>query len=126
MRFYWGLGVGHVYSHGEDTKTGDLNNEADGKMDEGDSESDIELPTELYGNGDVTLIPTTNHDHDNSESEGEDENPDVAAELGLDDRENDLWANSDEGEDDDSNAIDANSSGDEEDLELEYTYNGGF
>lgn len=114
MRFYWGLGVGHVYSH-EDTETGD---EGEGTREESDDEEEGEASKNEGGDKIQLTLATAEADEDeHTAAEG---NPDVIAELGLEDRENDAWdsGNSDGGLDPD----DTGDNSGEEELELEYTY----
>lgn len=116
MRFYWGLGVGHVYSHGC-TDTGALDDE------EGAEESDAEQPTVPCDN-----VATIHLQEDYEGDQDEDPEPEVVAELGLDDREKDILTDSDddEGDADGCGVEDSDSSGGEEELELEDTYNGKY
>lgn len=125
MRFYWGLGVGHVYSHG-DADIGTTNVAEDKSEDE--SGLSIEHATAITHNLNSSREKVQDHNHD-KEQEGEQENSDLE-EFGLDDRENDPWAGSDEdegpeqetgGEVDDDDSL-----GGEEELELEYTYSGQY
>lgn len=119
MRYYWGLGVGHVYSHG-DTKTGTNRNE------EGGEDSDVEkaaISKPCRSEAPRQIIDTTCRDDDHNEDNSEDGNLDVVDELGLEDRENDMWADTDSDEGCESGFIDDDFSGGEEELELEYTYN---
>lgn len=43
MRFYWGLGVGHIYSHGEEESVGDGKEEMDVDQDEEESAEYIDM-----------------------------------------------------------------------------------
>lgn len=117
MRFYWGLGVGHVYSH--ECRNPDIFDD-----EEGAEESDTEQLTVPCDNGaTVTLHPRDDYEDD----EDIDPEPEVVAELGLGDREKDILTDSDdEEENDDCGVQEDDSSGGEEELELEDTYNGKY
>lgn len=114
MRFYWGLGVGHVYSH-EYTNTGTLDEE------EIAEESDTEQLTVPCNIGATMHLQDVYED-----DEDKDPGPEVVAELGLDDREKDILTDSDDDEEDGCRVGESDSSGGEEELELEDTYNGKY
>lgn len=124
MRFYWGLGVGHVYSHGDAYISA---------MDEEDGEeaSDAAPTCEPHPDEAHSNIPDIDHNHTHDDDDHDDENNvDSMAEFGLSDRENDAWASDDDDDEDKdqpglgSNEVDFVDSGGEEELELDYTYNG--
>lgn len=88
MRFYWGLGVGHVYSHQEGADIGE-----DMDVDEGELGSEDETV-----DGDKVL--------EEDEDENDDDNEFVEGglelgntELGLNDLEDDPWYDSDDSDD---------------------------
>lgn len=125
MRFYWGLGVGHVYSHG-DAYVGATDEE------EGEEASDAASTCEPRDDGAQSHILVDDNDDDDSDDDDENENTqnnvDLMAEFSLSDRENDPWASDDDDEDKDQpgfggDEADIDDSGGEEELELDYTYN---
>lgn len=82
MRFYWGLGVGHVYSHQE----GDTGEDMD--IDEGESEGEDETM-----DGDKVL----EEDEDENDDELVEGEPELSnAELGLNDLEGNPWYDEDD------------------------------
>lgn len=89
MRFYWGLGLGHVYSH-QDGKSGAQANDEDWDM-------NVDSEPELDASEPMGALNVEKHALDLNESEdegdGEDvpENIEAAAELSLEDRETDHW-----------------------------------
>lgn len=106
MRFHWGLGIGHVYSHADSPNVSTVSG---GEEEDEDHNSDK--------NVEVKTQSIIDDDEDDDE-----ENPE---ELGLEDREKEIWDDSDEGDEPGiSNGEGYESSVGEEELELEATYSG--
>lgn len=109
MRFYWGLGIGHVYSHGDE----DEDDDDDGRMDDGDENDTEEEEEQEEG--------SRENDDENMSDPGEAKEGNSGAGielnlggLGLNDQEDDPWYNSSEDEGEDSE--------DSEFLELQETF----
>lgn len=118
MRFHWGLGVGHVYSHADSS-----NADTVGRGVEEDEDYEQNSTYDLLGN-DTNVQTVENIIEDEDEDE---ENLGVAEELGLEDRETDIWADSDDGDEPGiSNGEGYESSVGEEEMELEATYSGDY
>lgn len=96
MRFYWGLGVGHVYSH----QTQQM---SDGDLTEGLVEEELEETDQI----------------NEEEYEAEEYDEDMGSRFGMEDQENENWMdeNSDEGEGD----LDV--AGEDDDVEFLERYN---
>lgn len=91
MRFYWGLGVGHVYSHQNQTVDDSMEMEAeaeDGAEEEAEEES--EAPLECHN----VPMDTENLGEAEDSDNGEDDSQAGSA-LGMEDRENDNWMDED-------------------------------
>lgn len=117
MRFHWGLGVGHVYSHADSLNANTVGGEED-------SDEDHEQNSSYNLLGDDTNVQTTEN-----MTEDEDEDEENLEELGLEDRETDIWTDSDEGDELEpgiSNGEGYESSVAEEEMELEATYSGNY
>lgn len=121
MRFYWGLGVGHVYSH-QDWEGGEVDDE---DMDI-DTDSDQELGLSMAETG---ALAQDKLDEDGVEEDGVEEDVEeniaAAAELSLEDRETDPWLESEEEVDDFSGLPDIRDDeglSSEEELEQEDMY----
>lgn len=89
MRFYWGLGVGHVYSH-KDAITG---RPSEDEIMESEEEEDTSGTLEGLGQREGSEERDIVEDED---SEGQEESTNLTAEecLGLDDRDDKGWGDS--------------------------------
>lgn len=103
MRFYWGLGIGHAYSH--QTQTTDVPMKV--LMDEA-QEDEVEVLDEAEANMEGSCHKDSMDMGDGEDNE--DEEDDSGSALGMEDRENEGWmdenSDSDEGdiEEDDEDA----------------------
>lgn len=91
MRFYWGLGVGHIYSHQSQAHD--------------DQVSDGFSTEELANIGDETEVQIENKDNSDDENGGDDDDAEgedvMEPGLGMEDRENEGWMNEDSDQDED-------------------------
>lgn len=88
MRFYWGLGVGHTYSHGEDFAE---------EMDVDDDNDEAEEGGEEEGNLDTEKnLPEEREDQEDECSDSNSNTGDGLSldELGFNDKELDPWYDS--------------------------------
>lgn len=85
MRYYWGLGIGHVYSHGERQDIDEEMHVDEENQEEEDMNTEKTIPVgSIKGN-------VENEEENNSEDDGVDVD---GLGLGLDDQEDDPWWNS--------------------------------
>lgn len=102
MRFHWGLGIGHIYSHHGYDEVFEGNKDDDKKPDSEDEVFDIEVEGPASHNNGGKGID------DGDDVEEEEEDADYGSALGMEDRENDNWMDSDSdvNEEDDGDADD--------------------
>lgn len=85
MRFYWGLGVGHTYSH-EHAKL-----ERKTEEENGASEVDDDEPDDCSMRGEDSVGPSHNVASNFQDGERKDEDEELEEELGMEDRDNEEW-----------------------------------